>query len=138
MNDVAGSKRRGRMKSRRQWAKHRRPSGRPGGGELLTQGELAKALGESERTIQKWRNKGLIPTLVLGHRSLRFSLERVLAVLAKREVKGGRYDGCEKSETQLARHSRVREEDCGLVRNRRDAAETVLQTLQRGHLPEHA
>jgi len=67
--------------------KHRRTDGRPGGGELLTQGELAKALGESERTVQKWRAKGLIPTLVLGHRSLRFSLERVLAALAKREIK---------------------------------------------------
>ena len=60
---------------------------RLGNGELLTLDELAQALGETPRTIRNWRSKGLIPVLVLGHRSLRFRLDSVLAALGRREIK---------------------------------------------------
>jgi excisionase family DNA binding protein len=76
-------KRQRKLKPRKQWKKYRRP----GKGELLTVDELARALGESERTIRNWRAKGIIPTLVLGHRSLRFVLSDVLEALRKRRVK---------------------------------------------------
>jgi hypothetical protein len=65
------------------WKKYRRP----GKGELLSLDELARALGETPRTIRNWKAKGLIPTLVLDHRSLRFRLDSVLAALGRREVK---------------------------------------------------
>jgi len=78
---AAGKKR--RMKPRSKWKKYHRP----GKGELLSIEELAGALGENVRTIRNWRARGLIPTLVLGHRSLRFRLDAVLAALEKRQIK---------------------------------------------------
>jgi hypothetical protein len=67
--------------------KRTRSSKRPGYGLLKTQAELAAALGEDVRTIQKWRRKGLIPSLVLGHRTLRFKLDDVLTALSRRQAK---------------------------------------------------
>jgi hypothetical protein len=87
MNDeVVGSRRRRNTKPRSQWKKYQRP----GKGELLTEAELARPLGETPRTIRNWRHKGIIPYLVLGHRSIRYRLDAVLAALDKREVKGRR------------------------------------------------
>jgi hypothetical protein len=71
------------MKPRSKWKKYRRP----GGGELLTEADLARALGERARTIRNWRHKGIIPTIVLGHRSIRFRLSDVLSSLQKRTLK---------------------------------------------------
>jgi hypothetical protein len=71
---------------RSQWKKYRRP----GNGELLTLNELAHALGETPRTVRNWRTKGIVPSIVLGHRSIRFRLGAVLLALSKREVKGRR------------------------------------------------
>jgi excisionase family DNA binding protein len=82
-DEVVASRRRRKMKPRKRWKKYRRP----GKGELLTLDELARALGETRRTIRNWRSKGVIPVLVLGHRSLRFRLAAVLEALRKREVK---------------------------------------------------
>ena len=70
-------------KPRKKWKKYRRP----GRGELLSISELARALGESVRTIRHWRTKGIIPTLVLGHKTIRFRLDAVLAALDKRQIK---------------------------------------------------
>jgi hypothetical protein len=39
------------------------------------------------RAIRNWQSRGLIPALVLGHRSLLFRLDAVLAALDKRTVK---------------------------------------------------
>lgn len=71
------------MKPKAKWKKYHRP----GHGELLTQAELARALGEAERTVAQWRYRGLIPYLKMGHRSIRFRLEAVLAALDKRTLK---------------------------------------------------
>jgi Helix-turn-helix domain len=84
--EVVATRRRRKMKSRKQWKKY----SRPGKGELLNIDELASALGENVRTIRNWRSKGLIPVLVLGHKTLRFRLDAVLAALEKRQIKGRR------------------------------------------------
>ncbi len=47
-----------------QWKKYHRP----GNGELLTLGELARELGETERTIRNWRKQGSCPRMVIGHK----------------------------------------------------------------------
>jgi hypothetical protein len=71
------------MKARSKWKKYHRP----GKGELKSEAELARALGEEERTVRNWRYKGVIPYLMLGHRSIRYRLDAVLAALDKRQVK---------------------------------------------------
>jgi len=71
------------MKPRSKWKKYRRP----GRGELKTEGEIARALGEEDRTIANWRYKGLIPYITLGHRTIRYRLDAVLAALDKKTVK---------------------------------------------------
>jgi hypothetical protein len=82
-DEIVATKPRRKRKPRSKRKKCRRP----GKGELLTQVELAAVLGENPRTIRKWRLKGLIPTLVLGHRTLRFRLDEVLTALSKRQAK---------------------------------------------------
>lgn len=59
---------------------------RPGGGALLDARELAAALGESERTIRTWRQAGVIPSIVVGYRTYRYTIEDVMAALEKRVV----------------------------------------------------
>lgn len=81
--EVVASRPRRKMKPRKQWKKYRRP----GRGELLNIDELARALGESVRTVRNWRARGLIPVLVLGHKTLRFRLGMVLEALEKRQIK---------------------------------------------------
>ena len=71
------------MKPRRKWKKHHRP----GTGELKSEAELARALGEEERTVRNWRYKGIIPFLKLGHRQIRYRLGPVLDALEKRQIK---------------------------------------------------
>jgi Helix-turn-helix domain len=71
-------------KPRDQWRKYERR----GNGALLVEEELATALGEETRTIRTWRHEGLIPAIVLGHRSIRYRLDAVLTALRKREVGG--------------------------------------------------
>jgi Helix-turn-helix domain len=63
---------------------------RRGGGCLLTTTELAAALGESERTVLTWRQRGLIPYVDAGYRSKRFRLNEVLDALARRTIKAVR------------------------------------------------
>jgi len=74
------------MKPRHKWLEYKRP----GKGELLSTEELARALGETARTIANWRSRGLVPYIVLGHRSIRYRLEAVLATLDKKQIKGRR------------------------------------------------
>ena len=81
--EVVASKPRRKMKPRKQWRKYKRP----GHGELLTIDELARALGESVRTVRNWQYKNIVPYLSLGHKQVRFRLADVLAALAKRTVK---------------------------------------------------
>jgi hypothetical protein len=81
--EVVATRRRRKIKPRKQWKKYRRP----GHGVLQTVGELAAELGETERTIRGWRAKGIIPVLVLGHKTIRFRLDDVLEALRKRRVK---------------------------------------------------
>jgi len=69
-------------KPRSKWKKYHRR----GRGLLLTESELAIKLGEEPRTIRTWRLKGIMPYLMLGHKSIRYSLDDVLAVLRKRRV----------------------------------------------------
>jgi len=82
-DEVVATRPRRKMKPKAKWKRYRRP----GKGALLTEVELAGALGEEVRTVRYWRYKGLIPYLSLGHRSIRFRLDAVLAALDKRQVK---------------------------------------------------
>jgi hypothetical protein len=86
MNDtdevVAGKKKR-KLKPRSKWKIHRRP----GRGELLTEAEIARALGELPRTVRTWRVKGFVPSLTLGHKTIRYRLGPVLEALEKRQIK---------------------------------------------------
>jgi excisionase family DNA binding protein len=84
--EVVATGPRRKMKPRKQWRKYRRP----GKGELKTVTEIATALGESVRTIRNWQAKGIIPHIVVGHRTVRFRLDVVLAALEKRQTKGRR------------------------------------------------
>ncbi len=59
---------------------------RRGGGALLDEPELARVLGESERTIRTWRQAGVIPVIVCGYRTRRYKLADVLTALDKRTV----------------------------------------------------
>jgi hypothetical protein len=86
-DEVVATRPRRKIKPRKKWKKYRRP----GKGELLNVDELAHALGESVRTIRNWKTKGLIPVLVLGHRSIRFRLDSVLAALDKRTIRKRRF-----------------------------------------------
>lgn len=65
----------------------RKKYNRRGNGALLNTQEIAKALGENERTIISWRQNHVIPVIDCGHRSKRFLLDAVMAALAKREIK---------------------------------------------------
>jgi hypothetical protein len=64
----------------------RRKYHRPGNGLLKTESEIAAALGEEPRTIRTWRHAGIIPGVVLGHRTIRYKFEDVLRALQKRTV----------------------------------------------------
>jgi len=50
---------------------------------LVTKSALAKALSVSQRTIDYWRVKGVIPCLELGPRFVRFNLAEVQATLER-------------------------------------------------------
>jgi hypothetical protein len=63
---------------------------RLGNGRLLTSDELAVVLGESPRIVTTLRQKGIIPYLKLGHRTIRYNESAVMAALLEREVKGVR------------------------------------------------
>jgi hypothetical protein len=82
-NEVVATRPRRTMKARSKWKKYRRP----GAGALLSETELARALGEEQRTVRNWRYRGLIPYLSFGHRSIRYRLDAVLAALDKRQIK---------------------------------------------------
>lgn len=56
-------------------------------GLLLTTPQLADQLGESTRTIITLRQKGAIPYISLGHRTVHFKLADVLSALERRTVK---------------------------------------------------
>ena len=82
-DEVVAGKRRRKMKPRGRWKIHRRP----GGGELDSEAELARKLGEMERTVRTWRVKGMIPYIRLGHKTIRYRLGPVLEALEKRQIK---------------------------------------------------
>jgi predicted site-specific integrase-resolvase len=71
----------------RKSSRARKKSRRPGHGELKTIAEIARALGETDRTIRNWQYKGIVPWIKLGHKTIRFRLDDVLAALQKRRVK---------------------------------------------------
>jgi hypothetical protein len=100
-DQVVASRPRRKLKPRKQWKKYYRP----GEGELLTEAELARPLGETPRTIRNWRHKGIIPYLVLGHRSIRYRLDAVLAALGKREIKAAK-GGWQMNDPESARQKR--------------------------------
>ena len=54
--------------------------------KFLCKRELASVLGISERTIENWLAKKLIPQLRFSPRLTRFSLPKVLAALGRYEV----------------------------------------------------
>jgi hypothetical protein len=51
---------------------------------LVTKSGLSQALSVSERTIDYWREKELIPFLQFGSRFVRFDLAEVISALSKR------------------------------------------------------
>ncbi len=51
---------------------------------LITKSGLAKALSVSERTVDYWRERGVIPSLQFGGRFVRFDVSEVRAALEKR------------------------------------------------------
>src|SRR5260370_29384293 len=57
------------------------------GRHLLSKKELAVAIGVSARTIDNWIAQKRIPFLRLSARLIRFNLERVMAALARYEIK---------------------------------------------------
>jgi len=65
----------------------RRRYHRRGNGLLKTEAEIAAALGEKERTIRTWRHSGVIPAVVLGHRTVRYRLDSVIKALERRTVR---------------------------------------------------
>lgn len=67
--------------------KSRKVYRRPGNGLLKTESELAAELGEEPRTIRGWRHAGIIPGVVLGHRTIRYKLPDVIKALEKRTVR---------------------------------------------------
>lgn len=71
------------MKPREEWRQYHRP----GNGLLKTEEEIAAALGEERRTIRTWRHAGVIPGVVLGHRTIRYRLPDVIKALEKRTVR---------------------------------------------------
>jgi hypothetical protein len=57
-------------------------------GQLLTDKKgLAKALAVSQRTVDYWRQKGVIPYLSFGDRFLRFDIAEVRVALEKFKVR---------------------------------------------------
>jgi hypothetical protein len=68
-------------------AKTSRKAHRPGRGCLQTEAEIARALGESQRTILNWRLNGLIPYIDAGFRSKRYQLDAVLEALGRRTIR---------------------------------------------------
>jgi hypothetical protein len=60
---------------------------RPGQGLLLSVPELARTLGESEKTIRSWSNANIIPTVDCGFRTKRFSLDQVMSALKRRTIR---------------------------------------------------
>jgi hypothetical protein len=54
---------------------------------LQTEAEIARALGESQRTVLNWRLNGLIPYIDAGFRSKRYRLADVISALDKHAVR---------------------------------------------------
>ena len=71
---------------KRTFPNRKRPQ-RNGGGVLKDKRELAATLGESEKTIDTLTKNGVIPVLVLGPHTKRYSLDAVLRALQRRQVK---------------------------------------------------
>ena len=67
--------------------KPRRFKRRPGNGQLKTEAELARSLGERERTIRSWRHNHVIPCVVCGNKTIRYVLDDVLRALQARTTR---------------------------------------------------
>jgi predicted DNA-binding transcriptional regulator AlpA len=61
--------------------------GTPVPSHLLCKREVAATCGVSERTVDDWLAKKMIPRLHLSARLIRFDLAKVLAALARYEIK---------------------------------------------------
>jgi hypothetical protein len=59
---------------------------RRGNGLLLNVPQLARKLGESERSIRSWTDNGILKPIVLGYRSHRYLWSDVVSALEKRRV----------------------------------------------------
>ena len=53
---------------------------------LVTDKGLAEEIGEKVRTINSWRRDGIIPCILIGHRTIRYDVAAVIAALKRREV----------------------------------------------------
>ena len=54
---------------------------------LLTDEQLARAIGATPRQIRAWRLRRLIPSIRLGYRTIRFRLSSVIDALERRSTK---------------------------------------------------
>src|SRR5260370_7614145 len=53
---------------------------------LISKGEVAKAVGVSFKTIERWTSRRMIPFLRLSSRLTKYDLERVISALRKYEI----------------------------------------------------
>jgi excisionase family DNA binding protein len=56
--------------------------------DLMTTRELARQLRVSDETVRAWARRGLIPTVQLSPKVIRYNLEAVLAARSTAPVKG--------------------------------------------------
>jgi hypothetical protein len=75
--------------AKRRFPNRQKPE-RRGSGVLLDTGELAVALGETDRTIRTWRQAKKIPAITLGFRTHRYRLQDVIDALSRFQVKAVR------------------------------------------------
>jgi excisionase family DNA binding protein len=55
------------------------------GAELLTAAELAERLRVKPGTVREWARRGLIPSVRLGHKTIRYRLAAVVAALSEHQ-----------------------------------------------------
>jgi hypothetical protein len=53
---------------------------------LLTENEMGAEIGEPGRRIRSWAHAGIIPRVVLGHRTIRYIKNDVIEALKSRTV----------------------------------------------------
>jgi len=88
--------------------------------ELLTGEQLAKKIIVSELTIERWRRKGRIPIIWLGHRTIRYRLSEVVAALQQA------------ANTPKAREFRAKHSERGRARAKALHAEMAVRRAEEG------